>query len=647
MRTLRTSGIRSVAVFSDADSDARHVHVADVAFHIGGAAAADSYLRVDRVVEAALATGAEAVHPGYGFLSENAALARACADAGLVFVGPPASAIEAMGDKIRAKQMVSAAGVRVVPGSDGSGLSDRELAAAAHAVGYPVLLKPSAGGGGKGMRVVREAAGLQAEITAARREARSAFGDDTMLLERFVNAPRHIEIQVLADGHGNIVHLGERECSLQRRHQKIVEEAPSPLLTPQRRAAMGEQAVTAARACGYVNAGTVEFIVAGDRPDDAFFMEMNTRLQVEHPVTEMVWGLDLVDLQLRIAAGEALPFAQGDLLPRGHAVEARVYAEDPAHGFLPTGGRVHLLREPSGPHVRIDSGLDVGTRIGDSYDPMLAKVVAWGADRTAALQRLDRALAQTQVLGITTNIGFLRRLLSDPQVRSGDLHTGLVEQLVGRLSAEPVTDHVLAAAVLARMTPRDEATDPWHLTDGWRVGDAAWTIWNGLLDGEHPVSATVRGSGREGAIRIGSGEPCAVTATWVADELAVELTGRSQRFVVACDGADLWIGSQGSAWRFSTPAPMSPGGGDVVGSGSGVVSSPMPGVVVAVSAEVGAAVMAGQPLVVVEAMKMEHTILAPFDGVVAEVRVVAGQRVALRQALAVVERTGPATEEKP
>src|SRR6478735_3672510 len=364
IRTLRELGVRSVAVFSDADADARHVREADTAVRIGPAPAAESYLSVERLLDAARRTGAEAVHPGYGFLAENAGFARACAEAGLVFIGPPAPAISLMGDKIRAKETVAAAGVPVVPGSSGSGLSDARLGAAAREIGMPVLLKPSAGGGGKGMRLVREEALLADEIAAARREARASFGDDTLLVERWIDRPRHIEIQVLADGHGGVVHLGERECSLQRRHQKVIEEAHSVLLDEATRAAMGEAAVQAARSCGYRGAGTVEFIVPGSDPAQYYFMEMNTRLQVEHPVTELVTGLDLVEWQLRVAAGEPLGFTQDDVRFTGHAVEARVYAEDPSRGFLPTTGTVLVLDEPVGDWVRVDSALRVGLEIG-------------------------------------------------------------------------------------------------------------------------------------------------------------------------------------------------------------------------------------------------------------------------------------------
>lgn len=428
IRTLRELGVRSVAVFSDADADARHVREADTAVRIGPAPAASSYLSVERLLDAARRTGAEAVHPGYGFLAENAHFARACTDAGLTFIGPPAPAISLMGDKIRAKETVAAAGVPVVPGSSGSGLTDEQLAEAAREIGMPVLLKPSAGGGGKGMRLVREAALLTDEIAAARREARASFGDDTLLVERWIDRPRHIEIQVLADGHGRVVHLGERECSLQRRHQKIIEEAPSVLLDESTRAAMGEAAVQAARSCGYVGAGTVEFIVPGSDPASYYFMEMNTRLQVEHPVTELVTGLDLVEWQLRVAAGERLAHTQADITLTGHAIEARICAEDPARGFLPSGGTVLALHEPQGGGVRTDSGLSEGVPVGSTYDPMLSKVIAYGPDRATALRRLRAALAGTEVLGVPTNAGFLRRLLAHPAVVAGDLDTGLVER---------------------------------------------------------------------------------------------------------------------------------------------------------------------------------------------------------------------------
>lgn len=475
IRTLRQLGIRSVAVFSDADAEARHVREADTAVRIGPAAAAESYLRPERLIEAALRTGAQAVHPGYGFLAENAGFAAACADAGLVFIGPSADAISLMGDKIRAKETVQRAGVPVVPGSSGSGLTDTQLADAAREIGMPVLLKPSAGGGGKGMRLVREEALLGEEIAAARREARSSFGDDTLLVERWIDRPRHIEIQVLADGHGNVIHLGERECSLQRRHQKIIEEAPSVLLDEETRAAMGEAAVQAARSCGYSGAGTVEFIVPGSDPSSYYFMEMNTRLQVEHPVTELITGIDLVEWQLRVASGEQLPYEQKDITLTGHAIEARLCAEDPSRGFLPSGGTVLALREPQGDGVRTDSGLSEGTEVGSLYDPMLSKVIAYGPDRATALRRLRAALADTVTLGVPTNAGFLRRLLAHPAVVEGELDTGLVEREADGLVPDGVPEEVYAAAAAVRLdgllpASDDAWTDPFSVPSGWRMG---------------------------------------------------------------------------------------------------------------------------------------------------------------------------------
>src|SRR3954462_9653658 len=450
IRTLREMGIRSVAVHSDADAGALHTRLADVAVPVGPAPAAQSYLSVERVLDAARRTGAQAVHPGYGFLSENVEFARACEQAGIVFIGPPVAAIEAMGDKIRAKQTVAAAGVPVVPGRTEPGMDDDAGALAAIEVGFPVLLKPSAGGGGKGMRVVRGPDELTEQIAGARREARGSFGDDTLRVERYLGHSRHIEVQVFGDSHGNVVHLGERECSLQRRHQKVIEEAPSPLLDAAKRAAMGTAAVEAARAVGYTGAGTVEFIVDADRPEDFFFLEMNTRLQVEHPVTELITGLDLVEGQVRIAAGEPLPIDQSDVVLDGHAIEARGYAEDPARGFLPQAGTVLGLAEPDGPGIRVDSSLAVGGVVGTDYDPMLAKVIAWGPERETARARLIGALGHTAVLGVTTNTPFLRALLGDPDVVAGRLDTGLIERRGEALTlAPPPPPHVYAAAALA------------------------------------------------------------------------------------------------------------------------------------------------------------------------------------------------------
>ncbi|MFF9087939.1 acetyl-CoA carboxylase biotin carboxylase subunit [Streptomyces sp. NPDC014991] len=618
IRTLRSLGVRSVAVFSDADADARHVREADTAVRIGPAPAAESYLSVERLLEAAARTGAQAVHPGYGFLAENAGFARACEEAGLVFIGPPADAIALMGDKIRAKETVRAAGVPVVPGSSGSGLSDAELAAAAREIGAPVLLKPSAGGGGKGMRLVRDVSALAEEITAARREARASFGDDTLLVERWIDRPRHIEIQVLADGHGNVVHLGERECSLQRRHQKIIEEAPSVLLDERTRSAMGEAAVQAARSCGYRGAGTVEFIVPGGDPDSYYFMEMNTRLQVEHPVTELVTGLDLVEWQLRVAAGERLGFAQDDVRLTGHAVEARICAEDPARGFLPSGGTVLLLDEPDGDGVRTDSGLSEGTEVGSLYDPMLSKVIAYGPDRETALRRLRAALAETVTLGVQTNAGFLRRLLGHPAVVAGELDTGLVERVVDDLVPTDVPEEVYEAAAAVRLEalrPRAQGwVDPFSVPSGWRLGGTPKPPAFPLRVAE-PVTYGPRG-----------------THTVTGDRVAVTLDGVRHTFRRAGD----WIGRDGDAWHVRDHDPVAASLTRAAHAGADSLTAPMPGTVTVVKVAVGDEVSAGQSLLVVEAMKMEHVISAPHAGTVAELDVSPGSTVAMDQVLAVI-----------
>jgi acetyl-CoA/propionyl-CoA carboxylase biotin carboxyl carrier protein len=640
-RTLRALGIGSVAVYSDADEGARHVREADEAIRIGPAQAAESYLRADRILDAARQAGAQAVHPGYGFLSENAAFARACAEAGLVFIGPPPEAIAAMGDKIRAKQTVAAAGVPVVPGAGEPGMTDDDLIRALGGIGFPLLVKPSAGGGGKGMRLVRSPSELPGALAAARREARAAFGDDTLLAERFIERPRHIEIQVLADAHGNVVHLGERECSIQRRHQKIIEEAPSPLLDGERRAAMGTAAVQAARSVGYTGAGTVEFIVSGDRPDGFYFMEMNTRLQVEHPVTEMVTGLDLVELQIRVAAGQPLPLGQPDVRMSGHAVEARVYAEDPARGFLPTGGRVLALREPAAPHVRVDSGLAEGAMVTSTYDPMLAKVIAWGDDRGAALRRLDAALAETCTLGVTTNVAFLRTLLADPDVAAGRLDTGLAERHLARLTAQAVPDEVLAAAALAHslaLEPDGPAAGPWDIPDGWRPGDRAPIRLRLACPPREPAEVRLWGrAATQAEVAVAGGQP--VPARAVADDgtLQVWYGGVSRRYAYAWqDRQVLWLGRDGHAWMVREEAAASAREG-TSGVADGVVRSPMPGTVIAVDVAEGQPVRSGQPLLTVEAMKMEHTLTAPADGVVTDLTVKAGQQVSLDERLATIQ----------
>ncbi len=507
MRTCREMGIATVAIYSDADRRARHVLEADEAVHVGPAAPAESYLAADRILEAARSTGAEAVHPGYGFLSENAAFAAACADAGVVFIGPPPDAMRAMGSKIGARRLMQTSGVPVVPGETPADQSTRALVDAVTRVGRPALIKPSSGGGGIGMRIVRADEDAEAAIEGARRDAEHAFGDGTLYVERLVERPRHVEIQIFADTHGNCVSLFERECSIQRRHQKVMEESPSPALTPELRTRMGEAAVAAARAVGYQNAGTVEFLLEDDGPSTTlgagpsttlgagpsaalgagpsttlgagdpsfFFLEMNTRLQVEHPVTELVTGLDLVRAQLLVAAGQPLPFRPERLNQRGHAIELRVYAEDPATGFLPQAGPLLLYREPRGPGVRVDSGFAEGDTVPVHYDPLLAKLVVSGETRQAALARADRALGEFVVLGITTNIGLLRRLVQHPEVRAGRLDTGLLDRLLPELTAgsSDMPDPVAAVMRLYATTSSSVATpghapnDPWS-SGGWR-----------------------------------------------------------------------------------------------------------------------------------------------------------------------------------
>ncbi len=634
IRTLRAMGIRSVAVHSDADADARHVREADVAVRLGPAPATESYLSIPRLLEAAELTGAQAVHPGYGFLSENTRFARACADAGLVFVGPPASAVEVMGDKIRAKQTVTAAGVPVVPGRTDLAMTDDDLVAAADEVGYPVLVKPSAGGGGKGMRLVQEPSALRDALSSARREAASSFGDDTLFLERFVLRPRHIEVQVLADTHGTVLHLGERECSLQRRHQKIIEEAPSPLLTPAQRERYGALAVEVARAVDYTGVGTVEFIVPGDSPDEPFFMEMNTRLQVEHPVTELVTGVDLVEQQLRVAAGERLSFTQDDVRLDGHAVEARIYAEDPARGFLPTGGTTLVLREPSGEGVRTDSSLRPGAPVGTTYDPMLAKVIASAPNRATALSRLDQALADTVVLGVGTNTRFLRRLLRHPDVRAGALDTGLVERDLDDLVDRTVPVAAYAAFALTRLAalhPAAGTADPWDVPDGWRLsGSPAPVHWDvSGPDGER-LRITLTGGHR---LEVGDGTAHDVRADELPDEWLVTVDGTGVRARVVTAGSHTWVHVDGTTVVLTElpPAPLHA----EAASADAAVRSPMPGSVVAVHVTDGALVEAGTPLVAVEAMKMEHSLTAPTAGTV-ELLVRAGDQVRVDQELAVI-----------
>ncbi len=631
---LAELGVRTVAVYSDADADAPHVRLADVAVRLGPAAAGQSYLDVEKVLAAVASTGVDAVHPGYGFLSERADFARRLEAAGVAFLGPPASAIEEMGDKISARAAVSRRGVPVVPGLSEPGLTDADIVAAAGqemelaestrtaGVGFPLLIKPSAGGGGKGMHVVDDLAALPAALAAARREAMASFGDDTLFVERYLKKPRHIEVQVLADAHGAVVHLGERECSLQRRHQKVIEEAPSPAVSPEFRARLGEAACDAARSVGYIGVGTVEFIVPAGT-ETFYFLEMNTRLQVEHPVTELVTGVDLVEQQLRVARGEPLTFTQDDVTLTGHAVEARVYAEDPGAGFLPTGGTVRALTWPTGAGVRVDAGIVAGQEIGLDYDPMLAKVIAHGSTRAEALARLDRALARTTLLGVGTNIDFLRSLLAEPRVVAGDLDTHLLDGWTYRPASAPL--EALAAAALARLdTGRSwEQGDPWA-ADGWRLGRPALTRFV-FRDGaaEHIVLA------RPGEVVVDD-----VVHEASAVEGGLVFDGRRIPVAVVADRREIWVATPDGTWRFTEPVPGASATAD-----EGAATSPMPGTVIAVLVADGDDVVAGQGLVIVEAMKMEHTVAAPASGTVA-VAVRVGQKVTAGEALAAVHEEG-------
>jgi propionyl-CoA carboxylase alpha chain len=634
MRTAHAMGIATVAVHSDPDADAPFVRLADEAVRLAGAAPADTYLRGDLVVAAAQATGADAVHPGYGFLSENAGFARACAAAGLTFVGPSPVAIAAMGSKLEAKALMEKAGVPVLPGAtvtDAGNIEGGDLHAVAADIGFPLLVKAAFGGGGRGMRVVTEPGALAPAVDGARREAASAFGDGTVFLERFLVDPRHVEVQILGDAHGEVVHLFERECSIQRRYQKIVEESPSPAVDDALRAELGAAAVAAGKAIGYTGAGTVEFVL--DRHGRFFFLEVNTRLQVEHPVTELVTGLDLVALQLRVAEGEPLPPEVTGVMLSGHAVEARLYAEDVPAGFLPATGTLHRFRIPELPGVRVDTGVADGSVVGTRYDPMLAKVIAHGRSRTEAARTLARALQRAEIHGVTTNRDLLVEILREPEFLAGRTDTGYLTRhdLGARAAGGPI--HAAAAALAAQAANRAAAPVLGGLPSGWRnVGGmpqrVAYTLGGETLD----VSYAFRRSGLELAV---NGEPLPVRLVDATPEtVGLEVGGVSRVYAVhRVHGWSYVDGPDGSAALAEVPRFADPNA--VAHAGS--LLAPMPGGVVRVLATQGDAVSAGQALVVLEAMKMEHTVTAPVDGIVTEIAVVPGDQVDTGQVLAVVE----------
>ena len=636
IRTLKRLGIRAIAVYSDADRDALHVAQADEAIWIGPAAASESYLRADAILEAAASAGAQAIHPGYGFLAENAAFARACADAGLIFVGPSPEAIAAMGAKDRAKAVAAAADVPLIPGYQGGRQDEAGLLEAAHELGFPVLLKAVAGGGGKGMRVVARADDFAPALEGARREALAAFGDERMLLERYLAAPRHIEVQVFGDQHGNVVHLFERDCSVQRRHQKVLEEAPAPALSREQRAALGAAAVRLAATIGYANAGTVELLM--DEQGAFYFMEMNTRLQVEHPVTEMVTGLDLVEWQLRVAAGEPLPLTQQQITLSGHAIEARLYAEDPERGFLPSTGTLAHLRLPaSDGALRIETGVTAGDRVSPFYDPMLAKVVAWGPDRAAALRRLRAALDETEVVGPATNLEFLATVLRHDAYQDGAVATSFVEANAAELltPAPPPDDRALAIACLWLLCRQRQDMDaaaaastdphsPWHRFDGWRLNDVGHQTLR-LRAGHEPVAIDARADGAGWRLHIGARELRG--SAELADDggLEVELDGARWRAGVVALGDQLHLFTPFGRFQVQRIDPLAiAAAADEQGD---VLTAPMPGKIVRQLIAAGDRVGRGAPLLVLEAMKMEHTIVAPGDGRVAALRYAEGDQV--------------------
>ena len=630
LRTARALGYRTAAVYSDADADAPHVRMADAAARIGPAPAAESYLNVDNILRAARETGADAVHPGYGFLSENAAFARACKDAGLTFIGPDADAIAIMGDKAEARRRMAEAGVSCVPGYDGADQSDAALVAAAAEIGFPVMVKAAAGGGGRGMRLVGSGEELPDALAAARSEAVSAFGSGSLILEKAIDRPRHVEIQIFADSHGNTIHLGERDCSVQRRHQKVIEEAPCPVMTGDLREAMGAAAVEAARSIGYCGAGTVEFLL--DTDGDFYFLEMNTRLQVEHPVTEAITGLDLVALQIRVAEGRPLGLSQADFLPTGHAIEARLYAEDTARDFLPAAGDIALWRPAAGPGVRIDSGVESGQAVSPFYDPMIAKVIAHGETRDIARRRLIRALAETAVFGLTTNKRFLIDCLETDAFAGGEATTAFIEEQLPAADPAPSGPEfavAAAAAVLKYLVDRDAAfgsslnVSP-ELLD-WTSAGALESRY-GLTAGETVFDLSVSPAGaREYTVR-GDSESIDVTVVSVDEGRAVVgIDGAHRRLLFHADGDAFYLSEAGRNYRFDSGRSVAllqdaQGGGRVV--------APMHGKILEIAVEPGDRVNRGDRLLVIEAMKMQHVIVAPAAGAVADILQRAGVQVA-------------------
>jgi acetyl-CoA/propionyl-CoA carboxylase biotin carboxyl carrier protein len=629
MRACAAAGLRTVAVYSDPDRDAPHVRAADTAVRIGPASARESYLSIDAVIEAAARTGANAIHPGYGFLSERAAFAQAVDDAGLVFIGPPASVMEAMGRKDKAREIAIAAGVPVVPAVDL--VPGRDLDTIVRELGLPLLVKAAAGGGGKGMRIVHARDELAAAVDAARREAQSAFGDDTMLVERYVESGRHIEVQVLADEYGNVVHLFERDCSVQRRHQKVLEEAPATVIEPAVRELVLASAVTLASKVGYVNAGTVEFLVSGT---DAYFLEMNTRLQVEHPVTELVTGVDLVGLQLSIAQGAPLPFSQDTVTVTGHAIEARVYAEDPRHGFLPQAGVARVVHWPS--DVRVDAALDAGQAVGTSYDPMLGKVIAYGPTREVARSALLRALDETAIIGLTTNVGFLRSLVDSSAFRDSAIDTGWLDNHPEAVEQHiPVEAWVLAAWALATSaTGRD--SDPLARADGWRLGGppAAMAISLTALDDAGEARLLQVSPGEE-VVRDGDHSWSVHDGGRSDGRLRLEIDGTLVAGHIVVDPHEVRVAYLGQTWAFTRPDPFGKASRTQVSDGS--VTAPMPGTVLAVNVAAGDDVEEGQILGTLEAMKMELALAAPFTGRVGAVHTQIGAQVNLGETLFEVE----------